>query len=465
MDDPGRVLIVGAGPTGLGCAWRLAERGVPDVTLLEASEGPGGLARSFVDGAGFTWDVGGHVQFSHYDAYDDVLDRALGDAWLHHERESWVWIRRRFVPYPFQNNIHRLDPAERDLALDGLERAQAAREGAPPENFGEWIRRTFGEGLEEIFLRPYNTKVWAYPPERLGVSWMGERVALPDVARIRRNIASGRDDVSWGPNSTFRFPKRGGTGAIWTAVAARLPDGMVRCGARVEQVDAAARTVALAGGERLRWDTLVSSMPLDRLCRMTTPLPTGLAGEGEKLVFSSTHVVGIGLSGPRPPALARKCWIYFPESHSPYYRVTVFSNYSPENVPPGDFWSLMAEVSESPEKPVDRAAVVGEVEAALRVDGLIPDGARVVSRFHHFERRGYPTPFVGRDAVVDPLLAGLESLRVFSRGRFGAWKYEVSNQDHSFMQGFELADRLLGEGDEPTLRDPDRVNGGAFRRR
>ena len=30
------------------------------------------------------------------------------DGWLYHDRESWVWIAGRFVPYPFQLNLHRL---------------------------------------------------------------------------------------------------------------------------------------------------------------------------------------------------------------------------------------------------------------------------------------------------------------------------------------------------------------------
>ena len=47
---------------------------------------------------------------------------------------------------------------------------------------------------------------------------------------------------------------------------------------------------------------------------------------------------------------------------------------------------------------------------------------------------------------------------VFSRGRFGAWKYEVSNQDHSFMQGVELVNQLAFGTDETTLRQPDVVN-------
>ena len=76
--------------------------------LLEASDRAGGLATSYVDGKGFTWDIGGHVQFSHYDYFDEAMVEFLGaDGWLHHERESWVWMRERFIPYPFQNNIRR----------------------------------------------------------------------------------------------------------------------------------------------------------------------------------------------------------------------------------------------------------------------------------------------------------------------------------------------------------------------
>jgi hypothetical protein len=55
--------------------------------------------------------------------------------------------------------------------------------------------------------------VWAYPVERLWAGWVGERVAVVDLARVAENILLERDDVSWGPNNTFQFPKHGGTGA------------------------------------------------------------------------------------------------------------------------------------------------------------------------------------------------------------------------------------------------------------
>src|SRR5688500_6048527 len=107
-----RIAIVGAGPTGLGAAYRLAQIGHADFTVYERNPWAGGLAASFRDAAGFTWDVGGHVQFSHYDAFDEVMDATLGADWLSHELESWMWICFCFIPYLFHDYINILSDAE-----------------------------------------------------------------------------------------------------------------------------------------------------------------------------------------------------------------------------------------------------------------------------------------------------------------------------------------------------------------
>ena len=456
------MLIVGAGPTGLGAARRLHEAGCDDWELIEAGAGAGGLASSFVDERGFTWDVGGHVQFSHYAYYDRALD-GLGGEWLEHERESWILACGSWVPYPFQYNLHRLPEEPREWALAELEAAARRRDGGPPASFGEWIDRSFGEGIAAIFMRPYNRKVWGHPLEELGVGWIGERVAAPDAERARRNVRDGRDDVSWGPNNCFRFPLRGGTGWIWRRLAAALPGERLRFGTRLLSLDLDRRRASLSDGRVVAWDSLISTLPLDVLCGLASGGPA--LGEAAALRHSAVHVLGVAIRGPQPEDLRRRCWMYFPDEASPYYRVTVFSNYSPHHVPPGEgHWSLMAEVCETPWRPVDASRIAGDVVAALRRDGLLPESAGVLGVWHHREEHGYPTPFLGRDEVLSRLRSLLEPRRVFSRGRFGAWKYEVSNQDHSFMQGVEVVDRLLGIGDEPTLDRPALVNGGAFAR-
>jgi protoporphyrinogen oxidase len=312
-------------------------------------------------------------------------------------------------------------------------------------------------------LYPYNLKVWGFPLEMLGTRWMGERVAIPDLARIRRNIQEDRDDASWGPNNTFRFPLVGGTGAIWQAVSKLIPSTKLEFGVAVVRINLTDHLAVLSDGRQLSYDHLITTMPLDLLCQMCEGLSPEARKAAASLLHSSVHIMGIGLRGPKPPAVGKKCWMYFPEPHSPYYRVTVFSNYSPHNVPPGDdYWSLMAEVCESPYKPVDRDALSGWTVDAMREDGLIGPETEIVSIWHHRAEHGYPTPFLGRDEALACVMPELEAARVFSRGRFGAWKYEVSNQDHTCMQGMEVAERILGKGEEVTIVRPDYVNGGAL---
>ncbi len=453
------LLILGAGPTGLGAALRLLELDRQSFRLIDTEPTAGGLAASFVDARGFTWDLGGHVQFSHYQAFDRYMELALGrEGWITHQRESWIWMRERFVPYPFQYNLHRLPGPEMWQCVQGLMAAAEGSAEGRPADFEQWILKTFGQGIADIFLLPYNFKVWAYPPAMMNAHWVGERVAVPDLRTVLKSICLGEDNPSWGPNNTFRFPLRGGTGAIWSRLAARIPRQNKHFGDGIVALDAAHRQVTTASGARFGYDRLISTIPLDRLCQLISD--PDLIEQTDRLKYSSVHVVGIGLRGQPPEALRTKCWMYFPEDDCPFYRVTVFSNYSPNNVPePGATWSLMAEVSESSCKAVDEQSVVEDVIRGMRATRLIDEQDAIISRWHRRLHHGYPTPSVERDAILREVLPALEARDIYSRGRFGAWKYEVSNQDHSLMQGVEIAERLVNGREELTLLRPDLVNG------
>jgi hypothetical protein len=134
----------------------------------------------------------------------------------------------------------------------------------------------------------------------------------------------------------------------------------------------------------------------------------------------------------------------------------------------GPYWSLMLEVSESKKyKPVDTALCGGKLNLSKIVmdtiqgcvnTGMMKATDEVVSI--HYERLeyGYPTPSLGRDAALDIALPLLKSKSIWSRGRFGAWKYEVANQDHSCMQGVEAVDNMLTGSLETTVTYPGIVN-------
>jgi hypothetical protein len=160
--------------------------------------------------------------------------------------------------------------------------------------------------------------------------------------------------------------------------------------------------------------------------------------------------VGIGVADACP---STKCWMYFPESDSPFYRVTYLSNYSPKMTPPGEHFSLLAEVSasrfkqENADDVVDRT-IRGMVSSKL----LTPEQAesRIVSRQLLRVPYSYPVPTIGRDRALAAIHPWLTKQGIYSRGRFGAWRYEIGNTDHSVMQGVEIAEYLARGTPERT---------------
>jgi len=484
-------LIVGGGPTGLGAATRLNQHGKTDWLLIDRVDEAGGLACTDVTPEGFLFDMGGHVIFSHYQYFDELLDTSVGsgpDKWNTLERVSYVWIKGRWVAYPFQNNISALDKEDQISCLTGLIDAKVANQMATekPKNFDEWILRVMGSGIADLFMRPYNFKVWAVPPKDMQCDWLGERVATVDVKRAITNVLHNKEDAGWGPNAVFRFPLEGGTGGIWKAVAAQLPQERLRLGGdnEVTSLDKDAKTVTLANGKMLQYDNLISTMPLDLTLQWL-----GKSDWAEELTHSSSHIIGLGIRGLSPHDT--KCWLYYPEDDCPFYRTTVFSHYAPNNCPTkdkklrtlllgdgsevkdsqpeaGPYWSLMFEVSESHCKAVEQtpqqlaggtwSAIVAETIRGAINTKLISPTDQIVSLYHRRLEHGYPTPSVARDGALDKALPWLRDHSIWSRGRFGSYKYEVANQDHSLMLGVECADNVLFGTKEITLSNPNIVN-------
>lgn len=448
-----RFLIVGAGPTGLGAAYRLRELGIDDFLIVEGDSQVGGLARSHTDAAGFVWDMGGHVQFSHYQYFDQLMHKAIPPAqWYTHQRESWVWIKDRFVPYPFQNNLRYLPKEDTwNCIASMLEQQLKPATGVKPANFKEWFEASVGTGVSALFMEPYNFKVWATPPALMSYSWIGERVAVPDLKRLIGNIILDKDDLSWGPNNVFHFPYYGGTGGIWEKVADLAGRDRILLKTRLESVSPKTKRARCSGGLEIEYEAILNTSPLDLFTKLIEGFPAKMQETANRLVHSTTNVVGIGMLGKVTPSLEGKCWMYFPESNCPYYRATVFSHYSPYNVPDiKTQWSLMLEISESSHKPVNVPTIIEDTIQGLRNTRMIAADTKIISKTHYRLPYGYPVPSLDRDAILKTLHAELEPLGLFSRGRFGGWKYEVSNQDHSLMQGVEWADRMVAGAAEET---------------
>ena len=463
-----KIVILGAGLTGLGAGYRLNRYNSRNWKIFECHPFAGGLAASFQDSQGFTWDIGGHVIFSRLARYNRLISRLLGSDAFVIKRNAFVFLslppgkyRRgqgHFIPYPFQNNIGFLPPRVLLECLEGL--IAVGESSAPAKNFEEWLLSHFGSGIARYFVLPHNRKLWRYPLKKMSADWVGRRVAKVDLKRVIKNVVLKIPDADWGGNREFKFPKKGGTGEISRRLLPWVKEHLC-LKKKMRAIDLKKRVIYFAGGERVPYDILISTIPVDQLIKNSNA-PSVVKGAAEGLEHNSISVVGVGVRGQISTS---RTWGYFPEKEYPFQRITYFSNYSPENVPGKGYYSIIAEITRRGKRRKSKAGLIKETTDGLIRAHIIKEAHRskIASTFFLDREYAYPIPTLQREHRLKKILPYLEERGVYSRGRFGAWRYEIGNMDHSLLQGIEVVERIL-EGKEESVLNSAGLSASPARR-
>ena len=280
------VIVLGAGPAGLGAGLALGERGL----VLEQAEGPGGLSSS-IEFEGAVFDFGGHSFHTPHPA----VKRWMADAVELYEqpRQARCYSHGCMIRYPFQKHFRDLDDAMvvSDCA-QGLREAEAAPSAA---NFGAFLERRFGPGIGRHFMFPYNRKLWGDDLERLAPDWVGERVAAP-AGTEESFVEEGGKRTPLQDGTRVAYPARGGFGSIMTALARQLRH--VRYGQRAVALDLRARTVTTSSGDTYSWKRIVSTLPLPQLLGICGGVPREIEQEVSLLECLSLDVILLVVGHP-----------------------------------------------------------------------------------------------------------------------------------------------------------------------
>jgi protoporphyrinogen oxidase len=427
------IAILGGGLAGLSTAIHL---GTTPHVVLEAEDTPGGLCRSReVDG--FTFDYTGHLLHLRDPRAIGWIDEMLPDAFDTIARRATIRTHGVTFPFPFQANLHGLPPElVADCLADLADTLGAPVPDDPATSFEDWSLAVFGRTISDLFMLPYNAKLFRRAPREMTADWVSWAVPRPSFREVVRG-ALGIENRGLGYNSTFRYPRQGGIGILPAALARRVEH--LRVGARAARVDLTRRRVTLEGGERIDYDRLVVTVPLPAFLRMLDPDPAGLAATGERLDWSVVACWNLGVD--RPDVGDGAHWTYFPERDLPFYRVGYPTAFSRHVAPPGTS-SLYVEVGCERGRPIDRALLERAARAGLEREGILRPDDRVIASDWVAIDPGYVIFDRARQEAMARLVPELERHGVHLIGRYGAWTY--SYMERALLDGWDLADRLRG---------------------
>lgn len=282
-----RIGILGAGLAGISLAQFLdAHDPATEIELLEKASQPGGLCQSFRFGP-LHYDVGPHILFSKDAEVLQLMVDLLGDNVQRLRRSNKIFHDGRLIKYPFENELSALSDADKQYCLDAF--LNNPYRSYQPASMLQFFLVTFGEGITNLYLRPYNEKIWKFDPAMMDTQ-MVDRIPKPPAEDIVKS-AQGMPSEGYVHQLFFHYPKTGGIQTVVDGFRRRCSSRValsLNCAIqRIENRDGR-WTVHLADGTRREYNRLVSTIPIPDLVAALGPAVPATVGEAARaLRFNS----------------------------------------------------------------------------------------------------------------------------------------------------------------------------------
>ena len=443
-----KVVVIGAGPAGITCAYACAKAGI-DVEVFEASGAVGGLARS-IQLWDQTVDIGPHRFFSSDARVNRLWLEVVQQDYQMVDRTTRIYYRNRFFNYPLQpiNALVNLGVVEaaRSVLSYGREKLWPSVRGSR-DTFEAWVVNRFGRRLFELFFKTYSEKLWGIPCDALDADFAAQRIKKFSLGEAIKQIFGGSKGKHKTLVEQFAYPT-GGTGMVYDRMAAYVEaqGGQVHLSTpvhRVRNTEKRIEGVELEDGRFIEADYVVSTMPLTLLASRLGNVPEAVQDAIQSLKFRNTILVYLLVDAPD---LFEDQWLYIHAADLQMGRVTNFRNWVPQlygqennTILALEFWTNEEDAlwQESKEK------LIAMAETEMRATGLLGD-AKVLDGQVHRISRCYPVYKLGYKEKLDVVV---DHFRQFDHlipiGRYGAFKY--NNQDHSILMGLLAAENICAQ--------------------
>jgi protoporphyrinogen oxidase len=333
-------LILGAGPSGL--SYSLISNN--QTLIIEKNSHPGGHASSYFIN-GFTFDYGPHILFSKDKLILDFIVNSLGDNVQKCKRNNKVSYKKKLIKYPFENDLSSLDLKDNYECISAFLFNKYKNIYKYPKNMKEWFLYTFGSGISEKYLIPYNEKVWNIPVDKLSMIW-STRIPNPPVIDVLKS-SLGLSTEGYLHQLFYYYPKKGGYQAISEAWAKNCN---VNYEETVVKIDKKKNTFEVTTNKnKYITKEIISTINLSTLCKICSDwIPDIVLEACKKLIVNPMYIISIGLHGVD---VNQYTAIYFADSDFLVNRISFPGTFSSFNTPLG-FFSIQAEITYKKDDPI-----------------------------------------------------------------------------------------------------------------
>lgn len=438
-----KVAVLGAGLAGLSAAEQLVRRG-HEVVVLEKESFHGGLATT-VKRDGFEYDLGPHRFHTSNREILDFVKKLPGIDFLELNRVSRIRLLDRYFDYPLAfDNVLSTMPLHKGIGMMLsflLEKVRGLFVPREQESFEGWVLSRFGRGLYELYLAPYNEKLWGIKPSQLSADWASQRITVPSLAGlIKETIVPSRETVR-SLVSTFHYP-RGGIGEICHGLASAVTE----LGGSIYFSTEPTALRKTADGWRIDFEKgqiscnkIINTIPVNKYTRLLGDiLPPEVHQAASDLKFRALVFLTILLDSDVTPT---DHWIYTSEDRYLFNRLSISRNFDPDVRSQVVFEYSCQENDEvwnmSKEKLLRLTIPEAEHLELFSADMVV--GVDLIRRAH-----AYPIYDLSYARNTSMVLDALENTPdSVTCGRQGLFRY--NNMDHSIEMGKFAALEILGE--------------------
>jgi protoporphyrinogen oxidase len=420
-------IILGAGLAGLSAAYHMKS----GYSLFEKDDEIGGMARS-VRKNGYTFDYDGHLLHFRNEYTFKLISELLNGNLAPHKRDAWIYSKGAYTRYPFQANFYGLPKAVVKDCLLGLIRSRLLNNPSSYAggNFKNWTMKTFGKGIADYFMLPYNRKFWTVDPEDLTCEWLDGFVPVPGLEDTVTGAISDSTKL-YGYNSKFWYPAKGGISELVKGFSDRIENTHVN--KKVIAIDQARKKVVFEDTSIKKFKNLINTIPLPELSGLLSDMPSCVKQAFNMLKWTSIYVLNLGIKNAN---LSKKHWIYYPEKSVIFYRIGFPTSFSMD-VAPEQRSSIYAEIAYSDTKKINKDNAVSRTINDLKKCGIISDETDVEICLPMDLKYGYALYDFNRKRAVQTIKDYLKKFNIHAIGRYGSWKY-MSMED-VILEGKEIA--------------------------